>query len=278
MRVSVIISTYNGEKYIHECLDSIQNQTLSDFEVIIVDDMSKDNTISIANEYRKKDERFHIYKNNIHNHSETLNLGLKHARGKYVARIDQDDIMEKERLEIQSEFMDANKFISVCGSWIKYFGIKNGCWDKFSGEINQPLFTLLLGTPLFNPSTMIRRSFLDKNKIYYNKEYSYAEDFKIWSDIAKLNGRFYVIPYYLTQYRISSEQASSKHYEEQYTEALSIKNNLLNHIIEKNIFPENDKIKKIFKLLNDYNNDGFIKPEIIFQLAYDILMSNKISI
>ena len=49
MRVSVIISTYNGEKYIHECLDSIQNQTLSDFEVIIVDDMSKDNTISIAN-------------------------------------------------------------------------------------------------------------------------------------------------------------------------------------------------------------------------------------
>lgn len=273
MKVSVIVSTYNGEKYLKECLDSILNQTLSDFEVLLVDDMSEDNTINIAHEYERHDKRFHVYQNAMHNHSNALNIGLEHACGKYIARIDQDDVMTKERLEVQTKYMDKYKNISVCGSWIKYFGDKTGEWNQLSGEITHPLFNLLLGTFIFNPSTMIRKEFLDNKKIKYNKNFFFAEDFKIWSEIAKAEGEFYIIPYYLTMYRISSQQASSIHYEEQYKEALDIKNEILNYLIENKYFPENPKIENIFEILNEYNNNNLIKPETIFQLAHEILIN-----
>lgn len=275
MKVSVIISAYNGEKYLNECLNSILSQTLSDFEVILIDDMSTDKTIDIAHEYERHDKRFHVYQNAMHNHSNALNIGLKYACGKYIARIDQDDVMTKERLKVQSEYMDKHKFISVCGSWVKYFGDKNGDWHQMSGEIIHPLFSLLLGTIMFNPSTMIRKEFLDKKKIEYNKKFFFAEDFKLWSDIAKAEGKFCIIPYYLTMYRISSQQASSKHYEEQYQEALDIKNDLLNYLIENRYFPENNKIKNVFEILDEYNNKNLIRPETIFQLAHEILINKE---
>lgn len=275
MKVSVVISTYNGEEFINECLDSILNQTLSDFEVIIVDDMSKDNTINIAYKYEEKDKRFHVYKNSIHNHSCALNIGLKYAQGEYIARIDQDDIMEKNRLKVQSEFMDKNKSISVCGSWVRIFGDRKSLWNGISREIKSPLFSLLLGTFLFNPSTFIRKEFLDTNRIRYHKEYFFAEDFKMWSDISKVNGKFWIIPKYLTKYRISSKQASYKHSEKQYIEALNIKNDLLHYLINNKYFPESNKIKKIINFLSDYNKKDLIKPETIFYLAYEILINSN---
>lgn len=98
MKVTVLMVVYNGEKYLVECVNSIINQTFSDFELLIIDDGSTDNSLGIIQDF--KDWRVRVVRNK-HDYIGSLNLGLKESRGEYIARMDVDDIMERYRLEEQ---------------------------------------------------------------------------------------------------------------------------------------------------------------------------------
>lgn len=118
--ISVLIPTYNVEKYVAEAVGSILNQTYMNIEVIIVDDCSTDNTYSILSKIANSDNRIFLYKNNKNSkivHS--LNFALSKASGRYIARMDGDDICESDRLEKQMSFLKNNPDISLVGSAIK---------------------------------------------------------------------------------------------------------------------------------------------------------------
>jgi glycosyltransferase involved in cell wall biosynthesis len=106
-QISVIMAVYNGEKYLAEAIESILNQTFKEFEFIIIDDGSKDNSLNIIKRYAKKDSRIIIIKNEKNMKlAWSLNKGLKIARGKYIARMDSDDISLTDRLEKQYYFLE----------------------------------------------------------------------------------------------------------------------------------------------------------------------------
>ena len=96
MKVTVMITVYNGEKYISECIESILKQTYTNFELLIVDDGSTDNTRRLIRDF--KDLRIRLIEN-THDYIHSLNIGLNNSRGEYIDRIDADDIMMPERLQ-----------------------------------------------------------------------------------------------------------------------------------------------------------------------------------
>src|SRR3989338_9643168 len=115
-RVTVLMTIYNGEKYLRECMDSVLNQTFKDFEFLIIDDCSTDSSRDIIKSYR--DGRICLIENgrNI-GQVRSLNIGLDHAGGEYIARMDQDDVAMRNKLERQLVFMEKSPDISVTGTW-----------------------------------------------------------------------------------------------------------------------------------------------------------------
>ncbi|HAS7841575.1 TPA: glycosyltransferase family 2 protein, partial [Vibrio cholerae] len=129
-KISVVMSVYNGEKYLGEAIDSILKQTFSDFEFIIINDGSTDKTLEIIKSYMKKDDRIVLVSRENKGLIVSLNEGLDLAKGQYIARMDADDISIKSRFEKQIEFLDSNPDIGVCGTWVEVFGenIKSKKW------------------------------------------------------------------------------------------------------------------------------------------------------
>ncbi len=118
--ISALMSVYNGEKYIADAINSILNQTFRDFELIIVNDGSTDNTMEIIKNF--KDERIRIFQLNQNvGVGAALNVGLSHIRGKYVAKVDADDISYPQRFEKQKDFLDKNKGIILVKSLVNHF-------------------------------------------------------------------------------------------------------------------------------------------------------------
>ena len=110
--VSIITPLYNSEKYIAETIEFVLAQTYSNWEMIIVDDCSKDNGVEIVEKYREKDKRIKLYQNEINKGvSYTRNRAIDIAQGKYIAFLDSDDLWKKEKLEKQINFMEQNNIV-----------------------------------------------------------------------------------------------------------------------------------------------------------------------
>ena len=115
IKISVLMSTYNGKIYLKDCMNSILKQTHKKFEFIIIEDGSKDKSLNIIKSFNDKRIKLIINKKNI-GLSKSLNKGLKIATGKYIARIDADDISKKNRLKYQLDYLEKNKDIGVLGT------------------------------------------------------------------------------------------------------------------------------------------------------------------
>lgn len=185
--VSVVMPAYNAAKYLREAIDSILAQTYTDFEFIIINDGSTDDTRAIIQSY---DDPRIVYLENETNSGicVTLNKGLDAARGRYIARMDADDISLPERLAIQVQYMDAHPDIAVCGTDIQVFG--EGLKDYVFQQIHSPedcVAGLLFNPCLAHPSVIIRRSILEANHLRYNDEFRGLEDFELWWNISKFS-------------------------------------------------------------------------------------------
>lgn len=241
--ISVLMPTYNASKYVAEAIKSVLQQSFEDWELIIVDDGSIDNTNQIIRSFT--DKRIKLICNK-HDFACSQNIGLKQASGKYVARMDADDIMHPDRLKIQYKIMEEEPEITVCGSWIKIFGNQQPCTtiSSIKGKITHILRILLKQNPIYHPTTMIRNEFLKKNFIQYGN-YKYAADYKLWFDIARKGGCFFIESQPLLFYRVSDEQVSHLHAEEQQACALQIRKEILLYWIN------NNKHLKCISLLNE---------------------------
>jgi glycosyltransferase involved in cell wall biosynthesis len=207
-KISVVMPVYNAEKYVSEAIESTLRQTFDDFELIIIDDGSEDNTLPLISSYL--DRRITVLQNR-HDFIGSLNLGLQKANGKYIARMDADDIMHIDRLKIQHAIMEEEPEITVCGTWMIPFGenVPRGKINTgMNGLIENPLLQLLRGNILYHPTIMIRKDFLNVHHLRYDN-YECAEDYKLWYEIAKRKGVFYVESQPLLNYRVSDEQIST---------------------------------------------------------------------
>lgn len=270
MKISIVLPVYNGSKYLKESIDSILTQTYQDFELLIIDDGSTDNSVELIQEYT--DSRIRLL-HNKHNFIDSLNLGLKSALGEYIARMDADDIMLPKRLETQLQVMEEHLDVAVCASWMKVFGQTEYDWSAYDGYIPYPSLNLLNGTFVSHPTVMMRKSFLQKNNLCY-EYYPYAEDYKLWSRISQCGGKFWVEPAYLLKYRISSDQVSFRKNVEQTETVFRIKNEILNYLLENNEY-EKEKIDKLFELLDGFNEKELLSEEECFNLFFNLFYSIK---
>jgi len=199
--ISVIMPVYNSEKYLKEAIESILNQSYKDFELIIINDGSTDDSAQIINLY--KDNRIKLI-NNFENKGlvYSLNLGIEVSKGKYIARMDSDDICYKNRFQKQVEFMEKNTSAAVCGGNCKVFGenIKNGVMRKYM-DPTSIRYSLLFRCELVHPTVIMRKDVLIKNNYKYNEEDCGIEDFSLWQRIS-FNHEIYNMPKILLRYRI----------------------------------------------------------------------------
>lgn len=232
--ISIIMPAYNAQKYIKEAIESVLNQSFSDFEFIIIDDGSTDNTVQIVGSY--KDSRIKLIQKE-HDFINSLNAGIQVADGKYLARMDADDVMHVDRLRIQYAIMEEDSQIAVCSSWMTLFGdgVPRGVISRSaSGYVEYPLITLLQRCIFFHPTVMLRSDFLKKNGLKYEKGYVCAEDYKFWFEIAKCGGVFYVETQSLLYYRVSNTQVSERKQKEQEETSIRIKKEILDYLIVLN--------------------------------------------
>lgn len=185
--VSVVMPAYNAEKYLREAIDSILTQTYDDFEFIIINDGSTDSTKEIILSY--SDPRI-VYLENEKNSGicVTLNKGLVAARGRYIARMDSDDISLPERFAIQVEYMDKHPEIGVCGSDVIVFGegIEESVFDQIHSS-DECSAGLLFNPCLAHPSVMINNQIMKQKNLCYEDSYRGLEDFKLWWEFAKIS-------------------------------------------------------------------------------------------
>jgi glycosyltransferase involved in cell wall biosynthesis len=205
-KVSVIMAVYNSEKFLSEAIESILNQTFKDFEFIIIDDCSSDNSLDIIKNYAKQDKRIILIENkkNI-GLTKSLNKGLKIAKGKYIARIDADDIALSERLEKQYNFLEKNPGIFLLGTGA-YNIDENGNVKSIKKPLtNSDLIkkTLYYKNCIYHPTiTFSNEGFLYREKFYYSQDYDFY--LRMISEAKKLTNT----PNLLIKYRMAPEAVS----------------------------------------------------------------------
>jgi glycosyltransferase involved in cell wall biosynthesis len=205
-KVSVVMSVHNGEKHLDECIQSILNQTFREFDFIIINDCSTDCSLQIIQYYAKKDPRIALINNTLNlGLTKSLNIGIKKARGKYIARIDADDIALPERLEIQYDFLEKNHDVFLVGS---------GAYKiDEEGEIigrHRPLIDIVeikknLSTQncLYHPTIMFR------NEGYmYREKFVYAQDYDFYLMLLSKDKKVSNLPDPLINYRINPDAIS----------------------------------------------------------------------
>ena len=185
-RVSVVMLTYKRADVVSEAIESILNQTYKDFEFIILNDGSPDNTDEVINKYQNKDSRIRYYKNAENKGIPySRNRAMSLARGKYVMIMDDDDISLPERMQKQMEFLDENPNIDVVIGQIKYL-------PKVPLSHDDIATGLIQYNNVGNANIMYRRNFVKNNNIMY-PQISYAEDWYFWLNVLFKGGKFAAI-------------------------------------------------------------------------------------
>ena len=213
-KISIIVPIYNAEKVLKRCVDSILNQSYKNFELILINDGSKDKSIDIINEYKEKDERIKVIDNKNKGVSETRNIGIKTSKGEYIQFIDADDFIDPYMIEETLKEIEKNKADSVITGL--YLDIESENEIKSSKQtfeykieegnsnIAVAVMDRLNGTYINSPVNKIyKKSIIIDNNIYMDKTIDLGEDLLFNLEYLKncKNGVLYKTVYYIYRYR-----------------------------------------------------------------------------
>lgn len=226
--VSVIMPVYNAGAYLVEAIESILDQTFTDFEFIIVDDASTDNSVKIIGRYAKKYPKkiipLFLTKNRNNGGDACANEGYKIARGKFIARMDADDIAHPNRLEKQLAYMKNHPGVIVLGTQALVID-KEG---RVTGEKHEPTTheeirkNYCIYHPMIHPSVMIRRRLLPKRNYLYNIRYNANNDLLTFFELLQY-GEFTNLPDKLLYYRIHGKNDSLINPKEKFMNTIKIR-------------------------------------------------------
>jgi len=267
--ISIVMPTYNTSlEYLNESVESVMKQTFGDFELLVIDDGS---TETQGVEWLKtlKDQRIILIQNN-HDFIESLNRGIAESQGKYIVRMDADDIMMPNRLQVQYDFMEEHPEIDVCGSWMETFGNKNDT-IRVHTEHKEITASLLLYNTMVHPTIMLRKASVCNNKTsLYKKGYNSAEDYKLWTDLAMEGLRFANIPEILLKYRCSENQVTNIRQKEMISSSQKIRLEYAEVIIEM-LVEGKKQYESFFNELIDLYNNQFISVSTFLRTIYNFL-------
>lgn len=234
------MSVYNGEKYLKEAIESILTQTFSDFEFIIIDDGSTDHSYGIIQEYAAKDERIKlIQKDKNSGLIDCLNLGLSLASGKYIARMDADDISLSKRFMLQKNFLDNHPDVGVVGGNIHVINSSGKIVSNFINNPNLPktpdqiYWGLCFSCCINHPSIMARLNLM-KSAGGYCKKALYAEDYDLWTRMVKIT-KFYNLPQKLMSLRRHENNVTLLNNDIQLATRKRVSNDYITSILQKTI-------------------------------------------
>lgn len=227
--VSVVMPVFNGEKYLVDAINSILSQTLTDLELVVIDDGSTDESVAIVTSIH--DSRIRVVRNERNMGLPfTRNKGINAATGLYIAFLDCDDIAEPTRLEKQVAFLDENPEFGLVGSWAKIIDSDG----KLTGQVlridykPEEIPVILLFQNCFVQSAVtMRRSAIPENG--YDISIAYAEDYELWTRMAE-NMRMYNYPEALSRYRVTISSVSHQHVADMLHFRMMVVRRLLSHL------------------------------------------------
>lgn len=236
--VSVLLPAYNAEKFILEAVLSMTSQTYSNLEIIVINDGSTDGTEEKINKI--KDNRIKLIRNEVNlGLIGTLNKGISLCNGKYIARMDADDISAPDRIELQVQRMEENSHFGICGTWFEtYRGTELVGASKYSSSNDDIQIHQLYQIHLCHGTSIFRKEVLDNFK--FDKDYSHAEDFELWSRIKK-QYKMTNIQAPLYRVNIHGENVSVLNNDTQNSNTLRVISSQLEYIIKNNV-PEETAI------------------------------------
>jgi len=183
-KISVLLPMYNAEAHIQEAVDSILNQSYQNFELIIINDGSTDQSLQKVTTLYGNNKKVRLIDQKNHGLIFTLNKAIALSEGELLARMDADDISFPDRFLKQVQLFESTPDLGICGSSTKNFGFNNDISIKSSND-DELKAQLLISPPFAHPSVMIKKSVLTDNNILYDEEYKHCEDFAFWSDLAQ---------------------------------------------------------------------------------------------
>lgn len=200
--VTVLMPAYNAERYLREAVDSILYQDLDDFEFLIINDGSTDRTAEILEEYASRDRRVRLLHQDNHGLVYALNKGLEEARGRYIARMDADDVSMHHRLGMQLAVLERNAGVALVTGGIEIidpYSVHKA--NHFTPLKDRDLRRALwLGNPLYHPSVMFRKD-MALQVGGYREDFATAEDYDFYLRIAEI-GELVAVPAVILRYRV----------------------------------------------------------------------------
>lgn len=263
--VSVLMSVYNeNPEYLDVAVQSILNQTLQNFEFILINDGS---ITAIKDKLETYTDKRIVLIHNPENYglTKSLNIGLRIAKGRYIARMDSDDYSYPQRLELQYKYMEKHPEIAILGTWIKAAGKT----EKAGGCVpSEWRYTRMLfdNVGIFHPTAFMRKSFLDTNHIFYDEDIKKSQDYALWTQCLSI-GKMYVFPKILLDYRIHDMQISKKNLTEQNYYNRIVRENLLKRLDPALSAEETEQFRNI--------NQAQLSAAQIDALFTKILNANK---
>lgn len=277
--VSAVMPVYNGERYLREAIESILNQTCRDFEFIIINDASTDKSEEIIRSFN--DPRIAYIRNDKNlGQAESLNKGIRSAKGLYVARMDQDDISLPERFSVQLAYMETNKEVAILGTWYQEIDEKNNA-------IRRPLFLVspcikirlffarLAGwASIAHPTVMIRRYLFDKVG-YYDPKYRICQDYDLWLRAVR-NYKIENIPNVLLNYRVHDLSTCQKRCRDTVKEMEGVISSNIDFYMQKKSKEEKDMVLRILTLRKQVNYNNGKRVFNLFDYLYQKIFEREL--
>ena len=241
--ISVIMSVYNGESYLEEAIKSVINQTFKNWELVVINDCSSDSTAEILADFALKDDRIKVHTNETNlKLPSSLNKAISLSNGKYIARMDADDICLPNRLEEQFKFMEENSDIAL--SSCRFLTLKNGVY-KLGGaggrcDCEAIKSMLLVANPILHPGVIAKAEVM--KELNYDTTLTCTEDLELWTRMAINNYKMRILPKFLLIYRLHDKQITSTTLERQHTEVLKIQGQYYSSLLEE----MNEEMKQFY--------------------------------
>lgn len=206
--ISVVMSVYNGAPFLSEAIESILNQTIEDFEFLIIDDASTDDSLNLIQSF--KDPRIRVIQNSENlGLTRSLNKGLKAAQGKYIARMDADDISFSVRFEKQLDVFKNDSDVILCGTGCQIFGNEERI-ERVPSDSKEIKCRLLFGNVFVHSSVMLQKASFSEKQFFYDENFNFVEDYDLWTRIS-FEGKMVNISEPLIYYRNHDAQKTAEY-------------------------------------------------------------------
>ena len=271
--VSILMPVYNTAPYLREAMDSMLSQTFTDFELIMLDDCSPDDAEEILDTYT--DPRIVRYKGEKNaGLSNVLNVGIGMARGKYIARMDSDDISLPERLQIQVDYLEAHLDVDLVSVGMRLFGAREVTWIR-EQNLEKVKIEALFHSPVLHASSVWRKDSFEIRGLRFRQEMVPSEDYDLWTRALVKGLKLVNLPEVLYKYRIHDAQATFQTEKTAEKDRQVLTNYLhlaLPSLSDKNIaaFP-----KKLWPVFIANMREGFFDWRLLAKRLYKMSKNRK---